>query len=40
MPLGDFRSVHLPYIIKRQEDGTYVVLNRDTNRWVSKRGTT
>lgn len=29
MPLGDVRSVHLPYCIERQSDGTYVVLNRE-----------
>ena len=29
MPLGDFRSVHLPYCIQRQDDGSYVVLNRE-----------
>jgi hypothetical protein len=29
MPKGDFRSVHLPYCIKRLPNGNYVVLNRD-----------
>jgi len=29
MPLGDFRSVYLPYCIKKQEDGSYIVLNRE-----------
>lgn len=29
MPLGDVRSVHLPYCVKKQDDGTYVVLNRE-----------
>lgn len=29
MPLGDFRSVYLPYCLKKQEDGSYVVLNRE-----------
>lgn len=29
MPLGDVRSVHLPYCIERQADGRYVVLNRE-----------
>lgn len=29
MPLGDVRSVHLPYCIQRQDDGTYVILNRE-----------
>lgn len=29
MPLGDFRSVYLPYCLKKQEDGTYIVLNRE-----------
>ena len=29
MPLGDFRSIYLPYCIKKQDDGSYVVLNRE-----------
>ena len=29
MPLHDFRSVHLPYCLEKQEDGSYVVLNRE-----------
>lgn len=29
MPLNDFRSVHMPYCLKKQPDGTYVVLNRE-----------
>ena len=29
MPLNDFRSVHLPYCLKRLPDGRYVVLNRE-----------
>ena len=29
MPLKDFRSVHLPYCIKKLENGHYVVLNRE-----------
>ena len=29
MPLGDFRSVFLPYIIEKQPDGRYAVLNRE-----------
>jgi hypothetical protein len=29
MPLKDFRSIHLPYCIDRQKDGSYVVLNRE-----------
>lgn len=29
MALGDVRCVHLPYCIKKQKDGTYVVLNRE-----------
>ena len=29
MPLNDFRSVHLPYCLCREEDGSYVVLNRE-----------
>ena len=41
MPLYDFRSVHLPYCLKKQADGRYVVLNREykpigfqTREWV------
>jgi len=29
MPLTDIRCVHLPYCLKKQDDGTYVVLNRE-----------
>jgi hypothetical protein len=29
MGLGDVVRVHLPYCIDRQEDGSYVVLNRE-----------
>ena len=29
MPLGDFRSVYFPYCIKKQDDGSYIVLNRE-----------
>lgn len=29
MPLNDFRSVFLPYCIKKQADGSYIVLNRE-----------
>lgn len=29
MPLGDFRSVHMPYCLKKQKDGSYIVLNRE-----------
>ena len=29
MPLGDFRSVFMPYIIQKQPDGRYAVLNRE-----------
>src|SRR5580700_2604311 len=29
MSLADFRSVHLPYCIFREEDGSYVFLNRE-----------
>ena len=29
MPLNDFRSVFMPYCLSKQEDGTYVVLNRE-----------
>ncbi|TVL08209.1 hypothetical protein AYI74_21840 [Shewanella algae] len=29
MPLGDFRSVYMPYCLKKQPDGSYVVLNRE-----------
>lgn len=31
MALYDFRSVYLPYCLKRQSDGRYVVLNREYN---------
>jgi len=29
MPLNDFRSVFLPYCLRKQSDGKYVVLNRE-----------
>ncbi len=29
MPLTDFRSVYFPYCLQRQEDGSWVVLNRE-----------
>lgn len=29
MLFGDFRSVYLPYCIDRQEDGSWVILNRE-----------
>jgi len=29
MPLTDIQSTHLPYCLARQNDGRYVVLNRD-----------
>ena len=29
MPLGDFRSVFMPYCLRKQKDGRYVVLNRE-----------
>ncbi|MEZ5492856.1 MAG: hypothetical protein R3F50_21475 [Gammaproteobacteria bacterium] len=29
MPLGDFRSIYLPYCLERQENGSYAVLNRE-----------
>lgn len=29
MALGDFRSVFLPYCLKKQPDGRYAVLNRE-----------
>jgi len=29
MALGTFASVYLPYCLRRQEDGRYVVLNRE-----------
>ena len=29
MPLWDFRSVFMPYCLEKQEDGKYVVLNRE-----------
>ena len=28
MPLGDFLSVYLPYCLKKQDDGNFLVLNR------------
>ena len=31
MSLGDFRAVFFPYCLQKQEDGRYVVLNRDYN---------
>jgi hypothetical protein len=41
MPLDDFRAVFLPYCLKKQKDGRYVVLNREykpvgfyTTTWV------
>lgn len=29
MPLHDFRSIYFPYCIQKQEDGSWVVLNRE-----------
>jgi hypothetical protein len=29
MPLTDIRSIHFPYCLQRQADGSYVVLNRE-----------
>jgi len=29
MPLSDFRSVFMPYCLRKQNDGRYVVLNRE-----------
>jgi hypothetical protein len=29
MPLGDVRSVVLPYVLQKKEDGRYIVLNRE-----------
>jgi hypothetical protein len=29
MPSHEFRAVHMPYCLKRLDDGRYVVLNRD-----------
>ena len=29
MPSGDFRAIFLPYCLKKQVDGSYVVLNRN-----------
>lgn len=29
MPLGDVRSVFLPYLVERQPDGRYAILNRE-----------
>lgn len=28
MALNDFRAIYLPYFLKRQDDGKYIVLNR------------
>lgn len=42
MPLDDFRAVYFPYCIEKQDDGTYVVLNREykpvgfnTRDWIN-----
>ncbi len=29
MPLNDARSIHLPYVIDRLDDGRFMVLNRE-----------
>jgi hypothetical protein len=29
MPLGDFRSIYLPYCLDKQADGSWLVLNRE-----------
>lgn len=29
MPFGDFRSVFMPYCLRKQADGRYAVLNRE-----------
>lgn len=29
MSLDDFRSIYMPYCLKKQEDGSYAVLNRE-----------
>ncbi len=29
MALNDFRAIYLPYYLKKQEDGKYIVLNRE-----------
>lgn len=29
MPLNNFRQIHMPYCIKKNEDGAYIVLNRE-----------
>jgi hypothetical protein len=29
MPTGDVRSVHMPYCIKKQPDGRFLILNRE-----------
>jgi len=29
MPLGDFRSIYMPYCLEKQDDGSYAVLNRE-----------
>lgn len=41
MPLFDFRSIYLPYCLKKQPSGKYVVLNREykpvgfnTKEWI------
>jgi len=31
MPLTNIRCTHLPYCLERQDDGRYVVLNREYN---------
>ena len=29
MPLGDFRSIYMPYCLQKQDDDSYLVLNRE-----------
>lgn len=29
MPLFDFRSIYLPYCLKKQQDGSYIIANRE-----------
>jgi hypothetical protein len=29
MPVSEFRKVYLPYCLKKQKDGSFIVLNRD-----------
>lgn len=31
MALNDFRAIYLPYCLKKQKDGNYIILNREHN---------